>query len=132
MANKFAVFRSRACFWISSETLEPAFHRVFIWCLIGEEDSCSWGWAFISNNMPDEKTDKNTAQPVYRLSLSVFLVKSCLVGQCFCLSYVSFRTFFIVECKFLRKNMRIFEIKDLIHSCSRMRLFIFNCAFPQV
>ena len=40
ITNGSAGFWLRACIWIPSETLEPAFHRVFIWHLTGEEDSC--------------------------------------------------------------------------------------------
>ena len=39
MANRIAGFGSHACIWIPSETLEPVFHHVFIWHLIGGGDS---------------------------------------------------------------------------------------------
>ena len=41
MANRFAGFESYACIWIPNETLEPMFHRVFTWHLIGKGDSYS-------------------------------------------------------------------------------------------
>ena len=59
----------------------------------------------ISNHMPYENTDENTAQPVYRLSVPVILESPVQAGsipersdkESFCLQYASFCTFFSVE-----------------------------------
>ena len=66
VAKRTAGFRSQACIWKSSETLEPCF-IVFSSgiCLErkihAQEDELS----IISNHMPGESTDENTAQTVY-------------------------------------------------------------------
>ena len=39
MANGIAEFGSHVYIWIPSETLEPVFHRIFIWHLIRGDDS---------------------------------------------------------------------------------------------
>ena len=46
-------------------------------CLERKIDSCSRGWAFISNHMPDKNTNDNTAQPIYRLSMPMIPEKFC-------------------------------------------------------
>ena len=66
VTNRIAGFGSHACIWITSETLEPVFHRNFIWHLTGREDS--YGGNEPSNHVSDESTDEitdeNTAGPV--------------------------------------------------------------------
>ena len=132
-------FRSHECMWIPSERLKPVFHQVFIWHLIGKEDSHSedehsspiwkscvrWNhwWKHGLTCVKAKRARffwKNPAQARSITSTewhTKFLLAVCLLS----LSYGMWRHSFERAPALL-----IFKIQVLIDSGSQMHLFILN------
>ena len=73
-ANRIPGFGSHECMWILSETLEPVFHCVVMWHLIGEETDDQ------EMNFPLQSCSRGKHRS------TCVKAKHC---HCFCLSYVS-------------------------------------------
>ena len=111
MANRIAWFGSHERRWIPSETLEPVFHRVFIWHLIGEEDSCP-GDVLSSPIMCEMKVPmkhwwkhSSTCMNAECAGVSGNILPRLSVSwtewQSFCLPYVSYHLSRGYDCDFL-------------------------------